>query len=48
MLPMDFDGFMATSQVSIHDQTNAIARCFFFMRDVAKSERSISDRMNVT
>ena len=44
MCLMDFDKPVTTSQVSIHNQTNAIMRRFCFTCDVAKSECSIFDR----
>ena len=47
MRPMDFDGCIMTSPASIHDWTYAIARRFFFTREVAKAGRSIFDRTGV-
>ena len=45
---MDFDGRVVTSQTSIFDRTDVIAWRFFFTRNVAKSECSIFDQMDVT
>ena len=48
MHPMNSYRHMAASRALNEDQMAGITRCFFFMRDVAKSERSIFDQTNGT
>ena len=48
MRPMDFSGRVVTSQASIPNRTNMIARRFFFKRDVEKFEHSIFDQTDAT